>query len=362
MKHQGEPEDWWGAVVRRDPAADGSFVFAVTTTGIYCRPSCPARRPQRSNARWFADPTSAESNGFRSCRRCDPRGTEQERVARTIADLCAFITAHRSDGTPLSLAALARQVAMSVSTLQRHFKAIVGLTPRQFVQAQRLEGFRRQLPHQETTITDAIYEAGFGSSSRLYERSDSHLGMTPTQYRDRGLHLDIGWATTSSPLGRLLIAATDRGVCSVQFGDSDAELEERLAAEFPLARRRRAREPYSEQLGAWLEALQRHLEGLQPSLDLPLDLQASAFAIRVWQFLQTIPYGSTRSYAEVAAGIGAPRAARAVARACATNPVALVIPCHRVLRASGELAGYRWGLERKQQLLQAEAGALDRSA
>lgn len=357
-------ESWWDAVVRRDPAADGNFVFAVTTTKIYCRPSCPARRPQRRHAEWFADPASAEAAGYRACRRCDPRGNEQARLRQVITDLCARIRDRAGDGTTLSLATLAREVNMSVSSLQRHFKAIVGLTPRQFLEAERLEVFRRQVPT-STTVTAAIYEAGFGSASRVYERSSSHLGMTPSQYRRRGRDLEITWATTNSPLGRLLIAATDRGVCSVQFGDNDAELEQRLASEFPAAKRAKAPEPHSPQLAAWLGLVRNFLAGHPgsgavgpaPSLELPLDLQASAFSIRVWRFLRTIPYGSTRSYAEVAAAIGAPGAARAVARACASNPTALVIPCHRVLRGSGELAGYRWGVERKRQLLEIEAGA-----
>lgn len=351
----------WQAVVERDRSADGSFVFAVATTGVYCRPSCAARQPRRHNVSFFATPDAAEAEGFRACQRCDPRGSRERAVAERMARLCEHIRAQAGGGEPLTLAALGREAGMSPSHLQRTFRAVVGVSPREYLEACRLEAFKDEVAA-GASVTGAIYEAGFGSSSRLYERSGERLGMTPTEYRRGGAGLSISYAAIDTALGRLMLGATDRGVCFVHFGDSDAELEQALAAEYPRARRERVGEPLPEALGAWLDALRCHLEGGQPELDLPLDLQATAFQMRVWRALRAIPHGATRSYSEVAESIGAPGAARAVAAACAANRTALAIPCHRVLRASGELAGYRWGVERKRALLERETGEVVRAA
>jgi AraC family transcriptional regulator of adaptative response/methylated-DNA-[protein]-cysteine methyltransferase len=348
-------ESRWQAVEGRDTSADGTFVFGVATTGIYCRPSCPARRPKRSNTTFFESGAEAEAAGYRPCRRCDPTGADRAQARAMVEELCRHIEAGASTGEDLSLQALAERGGTSVSTLQRQFKAILGVTPKQFVDAARLATFRRQLDR-GSKVTDAIYDAGFGSSSRLYERVDRHLGMTPGALRRHAADVEISWLTTTTPLGRLLIAATDRGLCFVSFGADDETLEGALEQAYPRARLVRVEPPFGGLLAEWLEALEHHLAGTRRDLDLPIDLQASAFSLRVWTFLRTIPYGSTRTYTEVAAALGAPTAARAVARACATNPVALAIPCHRVVRSDGALAGYRWGIERKQALLALEQG------
>lgn len=348
-------ESRWQAVERRDTSADGTFVFGVTTTGVYCRPSCPARRPRRSNTRFFDTTAAAEAAGFRPCLRCDPTGAARARSAGVVEDLCRHIEAGVLAGEDVSLTALAERAGTSISSLQRQFRTILGVTPKQFADATRVATFRRQLDR-GTTVTDAIYDAGFGSSSRLYERVDRDLGMTPGALRRKAADVEISWLTTTTPLGRLLIAATDRGLCFVSFGSDDETLERALEQAYPRARLVRVEPPFGGLLAAWLEALEHHLAGVRADLDLPIDLQASAFTLRVWTFLRTIPYGSTRSYTQVAAALGAPSAARAVARACATNPVALAIPCHRVVRSNGALAGYRWGIERKQALLALEQG------
>jgi AraC family transcriptional regulator, regulatory protein of adaptative response / methylated-DNA-[protein]-cysteine methyltransferase len=350
-------ETRWQAVAERASAADGSFVFAVLSTGIYCRPSCPARRPKRANVRFYADPVAAEAAGFRACRRCRPN--EQDAARVRLEALCDYIREQAGSGERLTIEHLAARAALSPAQLKREFTARVGVTPRQFVESCRLEALRLGL-RKERSVTDAIYEAGFGSASRVYERTGALLGMTPGDYRRRGERQTISHATLRTPLGFLLVGATERGLCFVQFGGDEAALVAELAREYPAAERVAVERPYSEALAAWLTALQEHLAGTRADLELPLDVRASAFRARVWRYLQTIPRGEVRSYSEVAAAIGAPRAVRAVASACAGNPTALVIPCHRVLRASGELGGYRWGLERKQQLLEQE-GAMNRA-
>jgi AraC family transcriptional regulator of adaptative response/methylated-DNA-[protein]-cysteine methyltransferase len=273
----------------------------------------------------------------------EPNGT-----VHRIHALCRFIEANAAE--PLTLANLGRRAHMSPAHLQRVFKRITGVTPRQYAEACRLGRFKAQLKEKENdTVTAAIYQAGYGSNSRLYERVDDHLGMTPATYRDGGRTTQIGYTLTASPLGRLLVAGTERGICAVRLGDSDAKLEEGLRAEFPAAQLSR-----DEALREWTQAIVNHLRGQQPHLDLPLDVQATAFQWRVWQELCAIPYGSTRTYAEIAQRIGQPKAVRAVGRACATNPVAVVVPCHRAVRTDGGLGGYRWGLKRKEKLLTKE--------
>lgn len=337
----------WEAVERRDRSLDGRFFFGVVTTGVYCRPSCPARRPLRENVRFYGTFQEAERDGLRPCLRCRPL----ESGAESIRELCRHIEAHCDER--LDLAELAARSGWSRFHLQRTFKAAVGVTPKEYVEACRLKKLKSGLKHAKD-VTEAVYEAGFGSSSRVYERADTRLGMTPNQYRRGGRGVAITYATAESPVGPMMIGATDRGICFVQFGEGEEALLAALRKEYPAADAAPMRAPQDPAFGKWIEALTRHLEGTQPKLALPLDIRATAFQMRVWNYLQSIPYGEVQSYGEVAAGIGQPTATRAVARACASNPVAIVIPCHRVIRGTGELGGYRWGLGRKRALLDRE--------
>jgi AraC family transcriptional regulator, regulatory protein of adaptative response / methylated-DNA-[protein]-cysteine methyltransferase len=342
-------EKYWQAVLTRDSHANGTFVYGVRSTGIYCNPSCPSRRPQREQVVFFPLPEAAESAGFRPCRRCQPLQTEaNDPQVELVRRACRYIEQNLEN--PPGLTELSEHVHMSPFHLQRVFKRIMGISPRQYADAYRLGQFKVQLKEGES-VTNALYDVGYGSSSRLYERAPSQLGMTPTAYRRGGPGMHIHYTIVDSPLGRLLVAATEKGICSISMGSADATLEATLLKEYPAAEISRN----EDNLNAWVTALLSHLDGQQPHLDLPLDIQATAFQWRVWQELQAIPYGDTRSYSEVAQAIGAPRAARAVARACATNPVPLVIPCHRVVREDGSSGGYRYGKERKQQLLEQEA-------
>jgi AraC family transcriptional regulator, regulatory protein of adaptative response / methylated-DNA-[protein]-cysteine methyltransferase len=272
-----------------------------------------------------------------------------------IREACDYIRSHRDE--PLKLADLAAAAGLSPFHFQRSFKAVVGLTPRQFVEVCRIEELKGQL-RERPSVTAAIYHAGFGSGSRVYERVNTRLGMTPAQYRSGGRDLVISYVSVASALGgvlgRMMIGATDRGLCFVQFADSDQVLLRMLCEEYPSARLEPMREPYPAQFGQWMVALELHLRGQQPCAELPLDIRATAFQMKVWRYLQTIPLGSVQSYSQVAAGIGQPSAVRAVANACAANPIAVVIPCHRVIRGTGELGGYRWGVERKRALLDRE--------
>jgi AraC family transcriptional regulator of adaptative response/methylated-DNA-[protein]-cysteine methyltransferase len=346
------PERCWEAVLSRDAGQDGRFFFGVLSTGVYCRPSCPARAPLRRNVRFYETPAEAERDGLRPCLRCRPLAVvSADPNAARIRDVCRFIDAH-SDA-PLKLADLAGRTGLSPFHLQRSFKAIVGLTPKQYVEASRLKLLKHGLKHSKD-VTEAVYGAGYGSSSRVYERADTRLGMTPNQYRRGGRDVTIAYVAVESPVGLMMIGATDRGLCFVQFGESREELAAALEKEYPSARIEPMSEPHHPDFRKWIDALNRHLAGAQPHLDLPLDIRATAFQMRVWNYLQTIPYGEVQSYAEVASGIGRPTAARAVARACAGNTVAVVIPCHRVIRGTGELGGYRWGLARKRALLDRE--------
>ena len=271
-----------------------------------------------------------------------------------IHELCRYIEAHSDE--PLTLDTLGRRTGLSRAHLQRTFKAAVGLSPKQYINACRLQALKTGL-RQSNGVTTAIYDAGFGSGSRVYEHSNARLGMTPNRYRQGGRGLSITYAIVHSPLGLLMIAATDRGLCFVQFGKSAAELRAALEKEYPEASLESMPTPPSAEFRNWMDALSRYLEGTRPSLDLPVDVRATAFQMRVWNYLQSIPVGEVRSYTDVATAIGQPSAARAVARACASNRVALAIPCHRVIRGSGDIAGYRWGVERKRALLNLEKAA-----
>ena len=339
-----DEQTWWEAVLTKDTRMDGEFYYAVTSTGVYCRPSCPSRLPKRSNVRFFANPDAAEQAGYRACRRCRPRVDAHaplERLRRYIED-------HLDDHPTLE--DLAARAGLSPSHLQRKFKAAFGLSPHEFAEACRARLLKREL-RQGDSVTGAIYDAGYGSSSRVYENSAGSLGMTPATYREGGKGARIDYGTAVSPLGRVLLAATERGVCSIRFGDADEPLEAALRAEFPAAEIRRNKTAVRR----WIDALLQHLRGPDIPLELPLDIRATAFQKKVWEHLRSIPAGETESYSKVAESIGEPAAVRAVARACATNPVAVAIPCHRVVRAGGESGGYRWGVERKRRLLAAEA-------
>ena len=340
---------WWQAVEARDASQDGSFVFAVSSTGVYCRPSCPSRRPRRENVTFFRRPDEAERAGYRACLRCRPRAMAHG-PAGMVRAICRYIEQHLDE--PLTLERLGAEFHQSPFHLQRKFKAMLGITPRAYADSCRMNQLKSNL-RAGHSVTRAMYDAGYSSGSRLYERTASQLGMTPDKYRRGAIAAPIRYTCAASPLGRMLVAATDKGICAIQFADSDEELEQGLRHEFPFANRRRD----DSALKGWKENLLRQMRGQSLNSALPLDIQATAFQRRVWSYLQKIPFGETRSYAAVAKGIGRPSATRAVARACATNPVAVAIPCHRVVRQGGEMGGYRWGIKRKETLLEMESKA-----
>jgi len=344
-------EQYWGAVETRDRSFDGKFVYGITTTGVYCRPSCPSRRPLRKNVRFYATPLDAERDGLRACLRCRPKKTQSDPAAARIHELCRYLEANPDQ--PHDLAGLADRVGLSPFHFQRTFKAAVGLTPKQYLEACRMRKLKESLRTSQD-VAEAVYDAGFGSSSRVYERADTRLGMTPNQYRKGGRDVAITWAASQSPVGLMMIGATDRGLCFLEFGESEEGLLAELRKEYPEATITPMATPHPPEFEKWIQALSRHLNGSQPRLELPLDIRATAFQMRVWNYLQSIPYGEVESYGEVAAAIGQPAATRAVARACATNPVAIAIPCHRVIRGTGELGGYRWGIARKRALIDRE--------
>jgi AraC family transcriptional regulator, regulatory protein of adaptative response / methylated-DNA-[protein]-cysteine methyltransferase len=339
-----QSEKQWQQVMARDVRQDGRFVFAVRTTGIYCRPSCPSRRPRRDSVEFFLDPRQAERAGYRACFRCKP--TEISAQARAVTRARQLLDEAE---TVLTLAQLSKRVGVSPFHLQRLFKRATGLSPREYQSARRMQQVKRGL-RKGDDVTTALYDAGFGSPSRLYEKAGQQLGMTPGTYRRGGAGMTIQYAIVASPLGKLLVAATERGLCSVRFGESAAELERELREEFSSAQLRRE----DAALRPYLQPLLAGLRGENATMDLPLDVRATAFQKRVWDALREIPVGETRSYTQVARAIGDPKAVRAVATACASNPVALAVPCHRVVRSDGELAGYRWGIERKKKLLERE--------
>ena len=338
----------WTQFQARDTDADGRFVVAVTSTGIYCKPSCPARRPKRENVRFYPVPEAAAHAGYRACKRCrpdraeaaDPRMAAVRKAARAI---------DAADSIP-TLPMLGRAVGMSPHHLQRLFTEIVGVSPRAYGEAKRVARLKDDLKKGEP-VAQAMYGAGYGSASRLYEKAQAELGMTPAKYRKGGVGEEVRFAIRKSPLDLLLVAATGRGVCMIALGDDEGALSRALQAEFPGALLSRD----ESGLGAFVEPIVRHLSGKLPHLSLPLDVRATAFQRRVWQELQRIPAGSTASYKDVAARIGNPKAVRAVANACAANPVPLIVPCHRVVRDDGRVGGYRWGAKRKEALLARES-------
>jgi len=335
--------DMWSSVLARNAAADGHFVYAVRSTGIYCRPSCPSRKPIRENVRFFPYPGDAERAGFRACRRCGEAVAASPAAGAIVSAACAAI-----DSIPEqkpTVASLAAAAGVSTRRLQQLFKEVLGVSPREYAEARRT-GRLKTLLQREPRVVDALYEAGYGSSSRLYERASAELGMTPAAYRSGGAGMNIHFVVVPSALGRLLVAATELGVCSVKIGDSARALEDDLRREYPKATIERTLGPLSPAVAA----IQAIAAGERPARDVPLDVGGTAFQRRVWAHLQRIPFGRTRTYAEVAQAIGQPSAARAVANACGANPVALLVPCHRVVASDGGLGGYHWGIQRKARL------------
>jgi AraC family transcriptional regulator of adaptative response/methylated-DNA-[protein]-cysteine methyltransferase len=341
----------WPLVLRRAPEADGQFLIAVKTTRIYCRPTCTARLPRPENVSFFTSPDTARAAGFRACLRCKPDGVAPAAAqAALIAALCRHL---ESSDSPVSLNALAERAQLSPAHLHRLFRKITGLTPKAWADAARAARVRSALSRGER-VTDALYAAGFNSAGRFYAKADEALGMTPKRFRTGGLDTTIDYALSVCSLGALLVATSERGVCAIQLGDAPQALLEELKARFPKATLRHADAGFE----ALLEAVIRLIEAPHTGCNLPLDLRGTVFQQRVWQALRAIPAGSAVSYAEIARRVGQPKSSRAVAQACAANPVAVAVPCHRVVRGSGELAGYRWGVARKRALLEREARAV----
>ena len=321
---------------------------------MFCRPGCPGRTPNRENVRFYLTPAEAELDGLRACLRCRPLAlTGADPWADRIAALVRYIERHA--GESIGLADLSREAGLSPYHLQRSFRAILGVTPKQYLDNQRVERFKARLRDGKgSDVTAAIYDAGYGSSSRVYEKADTRLGMTPMEYRSGGRGIEITHVTVETRLGWMVLGATDRGLCFLQFGDEPGALREAMFAEYPGAVFSAMPDPPPVAFQDWMDRLHRYLEGSEQDLRLPVHVAATAFQLKVWRYLQSIPSGSVQSYTEVAQGIGQPTAVRAVASACAGNRVALAIPCHRVIRGNGELGGYRWGLERKRVLIDSE--------
>jgi AraC family transcriptional regulator of adaptative response/methylated-DNA-[protein]-cysteine methyltransferase len=345
-----DDEERWSAVQRRDPGADGLFYYSVLTTGVYCRPSCAARLPRRENVRFHASCALAERAGFRACKRCRPNEPAlPERRAAAVAEACRLI--ETAEEMP-DLEALAQAAGMSRFHFHRVFKAATGVTPKAYAAARRADRLRAGLAESDT-VTEAIYGAGFNSSGRFYAASSSMLGMTPSKFRAGGEGVRIRFALGECSLGSILVAATEKGVCAIMFGDDPEALLRDLEDRFPRAELLGGDPSFEETVSKVVGFVEAPALGL----DLPLDLRGTAFQQRVWQALREIPAGSTVSYAEIARRIGAPKAVRAVAQACASNALAVAIPCHRVVRTDGALSGYRWGVERKRRLIEREAAA-----
>ncbi|MDE1145376.1 MAG: bifunctional DNA-binding transcriptional regulator/O6-methylguanine-DNA methyltransferase Ada [Azospirillaceae bacterium] len=343
-----EADPRWQALLTRDASQDGAFVYSVKTTGIYCRPSCPSRLAKPQNVAFHASCEAAERAGFRACKRCQPcQQSQRQRQARMVADICRVIeTAEEVPG----LDALAAQAGLSPYHFHRVFKAVTGLTPKVYASAHRGRRVREELVRPGATVTTALYDAGFNASSRFYELADNLLGMAPGDYRAGGTNADICFAVAQCSLGAILVARSGRGVCAILIGDDPDTLVRDLQDRFPKAILT-GDDPDFDRVVAQVVG---SVEAPNLGLDLPLDVRGTAFQQRVWQALRDIPAGETASYAEVARRIGAPKAVRAVAQACAANNLAIAIPCHRVVRTDGALSGYRWGVERKRILLARE--------
>lgn len=338
----------WQAVLKRDANFNGILFYGVYSTGIYCRPICPSRKPNRQHVRFFSSATEAEAANFRPCKRCHPqREITTDSITAKVLVACQYLE-KTGDRIP-TLAELGERVNLSPSHLQRLFKQRIGISPFQYADALRSTRLKQHL-RSGIDIASALYITGYGSSSRLYEKAPKQLGMTPATYQKGGRGKTIRYAISLSALGYLLVAKTDVGLCSVKLGETEAELERELKQEFPQA----SLQSGDRNLQETLQLLVDYLGGVRPWMKLPLDVRATAFQRRVWDILQKIPEGATMSYSEVAEAIAQPKAVRAVGRACATNPVALAIPCHRVIAKNGSLGGYRWGGDRKQMLLDLE--------
>ncbi|MEY4545834.1 MAG: methylated-DNA-[protein]-cysteine S-methyltransferase [Pseudomonadota bacterium] len=348
---RGADDVRWQAVRQRDATADGSFYYAVASTGVYCRPSCAARLPRRENVSFHRTTAEAEVAGFRACKRCKPeQPPAAERRAQQVADLCRFIDRSLEEAGVLpGLQELAEHAGLSPHHLHRAFKAVTGVTPRAYGAAQKAQRLRSEL-EANASVTAASYRAGFGSSSRLHSASQQRLGMTPSRYRAGGQEEQIEFSVGSCSLGALLVAATERGLCAILLGEDAAELEQDLRRRFARAELRAGGAEFQQRVTQVIQ----FVEQPQLGLSLPLDLRGTAFQERVWQALQAIPAGVTQSYRQVAQALGTPQAVRAVASACGANPLAVAVPCHRVVRSDGGLSGYRWGIERKRALLERE--------
>ena len=347
-----DSEAAWQQVLARDASVDGHFVYGVQSTGIYCRPGCPSRRPTRNNVRFFTTCEEAEAAGFRACLRCEPTRQDAQRDPHAKAVTRAAQMLREQAGESISLDTLAQSVGLSRFALLRGFQRVLGVTPSEFARAQRRERFREEVRRPAASVTDAVYAAGFGSSSRLYEGAANALGMRPSTMKAHGAGETIRWSAAESPLGRMLVAATDRGLCAVLFADSDKEAERELKTRFAKATLQRD----DVRLGEAVRLVLSQMTESATAASLPFDVRATSFQHRVWEALRTIPRGETRTYSQIAQTIGAPKAVRAVGAACGANPLAIMVPCHRAVGADGRLTGYRWGLERKQRLLEIERG------
>lgn len=340
--------DWrYSAVREKNSAFDGIFYFGVRTTGIFCRPSCSSKTPKPANVSFFGSVDAAKDAGFRACLRCKPTNVDfKNKNAEIIAR--AFEALQSADIEIATIDELSGYLNVSTGHLQRIFKDVLGLSPKEVMDNMRIENFKENV--RETDVTTSLYESGFGSSRSLYEKAGERLGMTPAVYKNGGKGMKINYTLVDSPLGKMLVARTEKGICAVSFGDREESLSNELSQEFFAAEI----DKDDTGLKGAVKAILKSLDGAKTILTLPLDLRASAFQMRVWSELRKIPYGETRSYLDVAKAVGYPKAVRAVARACATNPVALVNPCHRVLGSDGKLSGYRWGVERKATILENE--------
>src|SRR5579871_2365978 len=344
------PAQLWDAVVARNRRFDGALFYGVGTTRIYCRPSCPSRRPKPENVQFFFDPDSAEQAGFRACKRCRPRDPEMAQASgklELVRNVCRAV--EKNVDSPLPMKQLSGELKMNAATLDRAFKQTTGITIKQYAEARRLSLFKTALRFGRD-VTTAIYEAGYNSSSRVYEHANSRLGMTPAAYGKGGNGARIRYAIAPYSAGTALLAVTDKGICSVKLGDDAGKLTRELEGEFPKAELICA----ESELGDWMSNLLRRLDGEIDLPDLPIDVQATAFQRRGYDELKRIPAGETRTYSQIAKKLGGESGRRAVARACATNEVAVLIPCHRVVRSDGGMGGYRWGLNRKEDLLARE--------